>query len=131
MAEFEGREVVGTKKEFTIYLAINAAIGIGLYSLLGDTSQTLAGTIFLALVSGALASGGFINAAIQFLLYAAGMAFVITVLTVGIALARSAVSTGTRRLLPYVGAVSGTLLILAGAYIVFYWLTEGGLAGRM
>ena len=97
----------------------------------GIASLSCALPIFLALVSGALASGGFINAAIQFLLYAAGMAFVITVLTVGIALARSAVSTGTRRLLPYVGAVSGTLLILAGAYIVFYWLTEGGLAGRM
>ena len=28
--EFEGKEVVGTKKEFTIYLLINAAIGFGL-----------------------------------------------------------------------------------------------------
>jgi len=53
-AEFEGKEVVGTKKEFIIYLAINAAIGVGLYFLLHDFNQTLAGTIFLALVIGTL-----------------------------------------------------------------------------
>ena len=34
--EFEGKEVVGTKKEFTIYLLINAAIGLGLYLLLDN-----------------------------------------------------------------------------------------------
>lgn len=53
-AEFEGKEVVGTKKEFIIYLAINTAIGVGLYFLLHDFNQTLAGTIFLALVIGTL-----------------------------------------------------------------------------
>ncbi len=84
--------------------------------------------IFLALVSGSLATGGFFDAAAQFLLYAVGMAFVITVLTVSIALARTAVSAGMRRLLPYMGTASGVLLLIAGAYIVFYWLTEGGLA---
>jgi len=54
MAEFEGREVVGTPKEFAIYLAVNIAIGIGLYFLLHDFKQTLAGTIFIALVIGTL-----------------------------------------------------------------------------
>ena len=54
MAEFEGREVVGTPKEFAIYLVVNLAIGIGLYFLLHDLKQTLAGTIFIALVIGTL-----------------------------------------------------------------------------
>jgi len=53
-AEFEGREVVGTKKELIIYLAVNAAIGVGLYFLLDNTQQALAGTIFIALVIGTL-----------------------------------------------------------------------------
>ena len=52
--EFEGGEVVGTKKQFAVYLAVNIAIGIFLYFLLGDIKQTLAGTIFLALVIGTL-----------------------------------------------------------------------------
>jgi len=54
MAEFEGKEVVGTKKEFAIYLAVNIAIGFLLYFLLKDTKQTLAATIFIALVIGTL-----------------------------------------------------------------------------
>jgi len=54
MAEFEGKEVVGTKKELIIYLAVNAAIGAGLYFLLDNTLQALAGTIFIALVIGTL-----------------------------------------------------------------------------
>ena len=95
----------------------------------GIASLSCALPIFLALVSGSLASGGFLKAATEFLLYAAGMAFVVTVLTIGVAFARGAVSGGVRRLLPYTGTVSGVLLLTVGAYIVFYWLTEGGLAG--
>jgi Na+/H+ antiporter NhaD/arsenite permease-like protein len=52
--EFEGGEVVGKPKEFIIYLIINTAIGIGLYFVLRDVTQTLAATIFLALVIGTL-----------------------------------------------------------------------------
>ena len=54
MAEFEGKEVVGTPKEFAIYLVLNIAIGVGLFFLLKDMKQTLAGTIFIALVIGTL-----------------------------------------------------------------------------
>ncbi|MFC2007915.1 SLC13 family permease [Chloroflexota bacterium] len=54
VAEFEGKEVVGTKKEFLIYLIINTAIATGLYFLLDNISQIIAGTIFLALVIGTL-----------------------------------------------------------------------------
>lgn len=54
MAEFEGKEVVGTPKEFALYLGINIAIGFGLYFLLHNMQQTLAGTIFIALVIGTL-----------------------------------------------------------------------------
>ena len=53
-AEFEGGEVVGTKKQFIIYLAVNIAIGFLFYFLLKDTKQTLAATIFIALVIGTL-----------------------------------------------------------------------------
>ncbi len=52
--EFEGGEVVGTKRQFIIYLAVNAAIGMFLYFLLQNVQQAIAGTIFLALVIGTL-----------------------------------------------------------------------------
>ncbi|MCR4440524.1 MAG: SLC13 family permease [bacterium] len=54
MAELEKREVVGTPKEFAIYFAINIAIGFGLYHALHNMQQTIAGTIFIALVIGTL-----------------------------------------------------------------------------
>ncbi|MBA7687384.1 hypothetical protein ES703_95846 [subsurface metagenome] len=54
MEEPEKREVVGTKKEFAVYLAIVFAIGFLLFLLLRDTRQTLAATIFLATVIGTL-----------------------------------------------------------------------------
>jgi Na+/H+ antiporter NhaD/arsenite permease-like protein len=54
MAESEKREVIGTPRDFAIYLAINIAIGFLLYWLLKDVQQVLAGTIFLALVIGTL-----------------------------------------------------------------------------
>ncbi len=50
----EGKEAVETPRQFIIYFAINTAIGFGLYNLLQDTSQTIAATIFIALVIGTL-----------------------------------------------------------------------------
>ena len=52
--EFEGGEVVGTKKQFIVYIAVNIAIGLFLYFLLQNVQQAIAGTIFLALVIGTL-----------------------------------------------------------------------------
>ena len=52
--EFEGREVVGTRKQFIAFILINSVIGVGLFFLLGNMQQTIAGTIFLALVIGTL-----------------------------------------------------------------------------
>ncbi len=52
--EFEGKETVGTPKEFVIYILVNAAIAFGLYQVLHNVTQTLAASIFLALVIGTL-----------------------------------------------------------------------------
>ncbi len=52
--EFEGKETVGTPKEFIIYLLVNAGIGVGLYYALDNITQTIAATIFIALVIGTL-----------------------------------------------------------------------------
>jgi Na+/H+ antiporter NhaD/arsenite permease-like protein len=45
---------LGTKRDFTIYIGIVVAAGIGFLLLLSDTRQTLASTIFLATVFGTL-----------------------------------------------------------------------------
>jgi cytochrome c biogenesis protein CcdA len=86
--------------------------------------------IFLGLISSSLATGGLLSATGQFLAYALGMTFVIGVLTLAIALFKGALVRRLRRAMPYVNPVSAAILIIVGGYLVFYWLTEGGLAGR-
>ncbi len=83
--------------------------------------------VFLTVVGGTVAAGGFLSATFQFVMYALGMGFVILMLTLGIALFKGAVVGTLRRALPYVQSVGAILLVIAGAYIVYYWLTLGGL----
>jgi cytochrome c biogenesis protein CcdA len=81
--------------------------------------------IFLGLISSSLATGGFVQATTQFLAYALGMTFVITILTIGIAVFKGAMVTQIRKIMPYVHPISAGVLIIVGGYLIFYWLTEG------
>lgn len=84
--------------------------------------------IFLGIVTASLATDGVTGAAIQFLAYALGMAFVITVLTISIAVFKGAMVKQFRRAMPYLNSISAGILIIVGGYLIFYWLTEGELA---
>ncbi len=101
------------------YFAYGLAYG------LASLSCTL--PIFLAVVSSALVVNGLLAGMVQFVLYAAGMGLVISGLTLGVALFKHAVLGGVRRVLPVVQPLSAILLLVAGAYIIYYWLTLGGL----
>ena len=94
----------------------------------GTASLSCTLPIFLSVVGSALAVQGFLSAATQFVSYALGMGLVIVVLTLGLALFKGTVVIGLRKALPYFQPLSAGLLLLAGAYIVYYWLTEGQLA---
>ena len=67
-------------------------------------------------------------AAGQFVIHALEMGLVLVVLTLGMALFTEAIVGVVRKTLPYVQPVSAVFMVLAGSYIVFYWLTIGGLA---
>ncbi len=84
--------------------------------------------IFLALIVSSLAGGGFANALLQFIVYALGMTAVVTLLTIGISIFKGALIKPIRKVIPYVTPISAVLLIAVGVYLVFYWMTEGGLA---
>ena len=82
--------------------------------------------LFLAVLGvGAGLSSGWLETLGQFVLYAAGMGSVIMALTLGMALARSVMVRWMRVVLPYVGVVGAWLMVVAGVYIMFYWLTIG------
>jgi len=101
----------------------------GVSYALASLSCTL--PVFLALVSSSIATGGLVFALSQFVVYALGMTFVILVLTISLALFKGAMVNGLRRTVRYTQPVSAALVLLAGGYIIFYWLTEGGLAARL
>jgi cytochrome c biogenesis protein CcdA len=93
----------------------------------GAASLSCTLPIFLAVVGSAFTSGDYVAATLQFLLYAFGMGVVVIGVTLGIALFRDAVVTRAREAMRYVQPASAAFLLLAGAYIIYYWLTLGGL----
>ena len=91
----------------------------------GTASLSCTLPIFLVVVATTLAVSGALAAIGQFVLYALGMGLVIMVLTVGIALFQGAMVGALRKALPYIQPFSAALMIVAGSYIVYYWLTIG------
>jgi cytochrome c biogenesis protein CcdA len=87
--------------------------------------------IFLAVVGGTLTASGLLDSLAQFVLYALGMGLVIVALTLTMALFASAGVRRARQLGRYVQPISALFMLLAGAYVMYYWLTLGGLLSRI
>ncbi|GAA0405260.1 hypothetical protein Acor_23070 [Acrocarpospora corrugata] len=75
---------------------------------------------FLAVTSASLSGAGLLGGVAAFVAYALGMGLVVAVLSLVVALARDAVVTRLRRLLPYVSRAGGGLLVVAGLYVMYY-----------
>lgn len=78
--------------------------------------------LFLALVGSSLGAGRGGDSLVVFAAYGLGMALVLTALSVAAALAREGLARGLRRLVPYMSRIAGALLLVAGAYVSYYWL---------
>jgi cytochrome c-type biogenesis protein len=100
------------------------AYGLGF----GLTSLACTVPLFLAVVGSALAVGGAAAAFIQFILYALGMGLVLTTLALLAAMFSTPLMRARTigRFLEPAGAI---LLLVSGAYVIYYWLTIGGLLG--
>jgi cytochrome c biogenesis protein CcdA len=98
----------------------------GISYALASLSCTL--PIFLSVVTSSFGRDGLASGLVQFAAYAGGMAFLIMIVTIGIALFKSTVLNPLRRSMRYVEQLSAVILALVGAYLVFYWLTEGDLS---
>jgi cytochrome c-type biogenesis protein len=80
---------------------------------------------FLAVVGSSLASGGVLAGAGRFLGFGLGMAAVLVTLTLALAFFKQGLVRWLRNAVPYVQFASAALLVLAGAYVIFYWLSSG------
>ena len=97
----------------------------------GTASLSCTLPIFLAVIGATFTADTFLDSLLQFMLYGFGMGTVILVLTVGMAVFKGAMVGGLRRMLPHVGMVSAVMLLVSGTFIVYYWLTIGGLLERI
>jgi cytochrome c-type biogenesis protein len=91
----------------------------GLAYGVGSLSCTL--PVFLVVLGTGMASGGFLSGAGQFLVFGLGMAAVLVTLTLALALFKQGLVSRLRGAMPYVRLASGALLVLAGAYVIYYW----------
>ncbi len=92
----------------------------------GATSLGCTLPIFLVVVGGSLTSGDFVSGFVQFVLYILGTGSVLLVLSLAMALVQGgAVLALIRRVVPHVNRISAVFLILAGAYICYYWFSSG------
>ncbi len=105
---------------------------IGLWSFFlfgvgfGITSMSCTLPIFLAVVGSSITQGDFQQGVMQYFAYISGVALVLLSLTLAIAFVKEGkVVGGMRKLLPYVHKISAVFLLIAGIYIIYYWLTSG------
>jgi cytochrome c biogenesis protein CcdA len=76
--------------------------------------------IFLAVIGSSLATGTPAEAAIMFASFGAGMALVLMAVVISIALVKGTIVEKLQSVLPYVYRFGAALLILAGAYLIWY-----------
>ena len=97
----------------------------------GTASLSCTLPIFLAVIGGTFTAGTVLESVLQFLLYGLGMGTVILALTIGMAVFKGALVGQLRKMLPYISTISAVMLLVAGAFIVYYWLTIGELLERI
>lgn len=82
--------------------------------------------IFLTVVAGAIPQTNLISGVLLFLVYGTGMSLVLLVVTLALAVGKDRLVGRLRRSAAYINRVSGAILVLAGAYIVWFWVTSLG-----
>ncbi|HLQ35389.1 MAG TPA: cytochrome c biogenesis protein CcdA [Chloroflexota bacterium] len=87
--------------------------------------------IFLSVVAAGMTTRGPAGALLQFVLYGLGMGSVLSALTLAAALVGHGAVRKVRRVGAYLQPVGAVVLLLAGGYVVYYWLTAGGIASSI
>ena len=100
----------------------SAVFAFGVSYAIASLSCTL--PIFLAVVAGAIPGTNLASGVLLFLVYGLGMSLVLVVVTLALALGKDRIVQRLRRSAAHVNRVSGAILVVAGAYIIWFWLTN-------
>ncbi len=79
--------------------------------------------IFLSLVATTFTQTTFLAGLAAFISYGLGMSMVLIGITVALALGKDTLVRRLRGTAPYINKISGVVMIIAGAFIVWYWAT--------
>lgn len=90
------------------------------------TSLSCGSAPFIGTVMGSFTRQGFISGVYVFVLYAVGMGLVVGALTVSMSLAQQGMLRVLRSAMKYTERAAGALLVVAGAYLIYYWAFNGG-----
>lgn len=96
------------------------AVAFGLSYAVASLSCTL--PVFLAVVAGTLTRTDLASGVLAYAAYGAGMSLVLVAVAVAVALARTALVRRLRSVSRRVDRVAAVLLIVAGLYVVAYWV---------
>lgn len=97
---------------------VGSMFGYGVGYAIASLSCTIGP--FLAVTGSALRSGSALDGVLAYGAYAAGIALVVAVLAVAVALASAAAIDRMRRVLPYVNRISGAVLLVVGLYVAYF-----------
>ena len=125
-----GRLYTGVAASAASHLGNPAQVSMNGYFLFGISYGTASLSctlpIFLAVVGISVAGRDRSSVFGDFFLFALGMGVVIIALTLGMAFFKTSMAGVIRKVSPYTQPVGSGLMVMAGTYIVFYWLTIGG-----
>ena len=122
-----GRELrvpnlVGGSGRWAPTARLGSMFGYGVGYAIASLSCTIGP--FLAVTGTSLRCGSPAQGVLVYLAYAAGIALVVGVLAVAVALASSSMVDRMRAVLPYVNRVSGLILVVVGLYVGYYGVYE-------
>lgn len=122
-----GRELrmpnlVGGSGRWAPTARLGSMFGYGVGYAIASLSCTIGP--FLAVTGSSLRRGSPGQGVLVYLAYAAGIALVVGVLAVAVALASASVVDRMRAVLPYVNRVSGLILVVVGLYVGYYGVYE-------
>lgn len=80
--------------------------------------------VFLSVVVGSMASASFVGGFLTYIAYGAGMSALLVGVTLAVALAKQGVIDRLKSMLRHMQRVASAFLVMAGAYIVWFWIDD-------
>lgn len=109
---------VGRSTRLAPTARLGSMFGYGVGYAIASLSCTIGP--FLAVTGSSLRTGSAVNGVLVYVAYAGGIALVVGVLAVAVALASSTLVARMRQILPYVNRISGAIMVAVGLYVAYY-----------